>query len=93
MHLLPTKPDLDHADVHPDAHIEGFAIIGENCRVEAGARIGDYAVLGGNVRVRGDADIERSVVDDNAYLGEGVRLRGAVIGRASDLRRSGPSSR
>lgn len=75
------------ADVHPDAHIEGFAIIGENCRVEAGARIGDYAVLGGNVRVRGDADIERSVVHDNAYLGEGVRLRGAVIGRASDLRR------
>ena len=75
------------ADVHPDAHIEGFAIIGENCRVEAGARIGDYTVLGGNVRVRGDADIERSVVHDNAYLGEGVRLRGAVIGRASDLRR------
>ncbi|MBX3286192.1 MAG: mannose-1-phosphate guanyltransferase [Acidimicrobiales bacterium] len=75
------------ADVHPDAHIEGFAIIGENCRVEAGARIGDYAVLGGNVRVRGDADIERSVVHDNAYLGEGVRLRGAVVGRASDLRR------
>ena len=75
------------ADVHPDAHIEGFAIIGENCRVEAGARIGDYTVLGGNVRVRGDADIERSVVHDNAYLGESVRLRGSVIGRASDLRR------
>jgi len=75
------------ADVHPDAHIEGFAIIGENCRVEAGARIGDYTVLGGNVRVRGDADIERSVVHDNAYLGESVRLRGTVIGRASDLRR------
>ncbi|MCU1498676.1 MAG: nucleotidyl transferase [Acidimicrobiales bacterium] len=75
------------ADVHPDARIEGFAVIGENCRVEAGARIGDYAVLGSNVRVRGGADIERSVVHDNAYLGEGVQLRGAVIGRASDLRK------
>ena len=75
------------ADVHPDAKVEGFAIIGENCRVEAGARIGDYTVLGGNVRVRGDADLERSVVHDNAYLAESVRLRGAVIGRASDLRR------
>jgi mannose-1-phosphate guanylyltransferase/phosphomannomutase len=75
------------AEVHPDAKIEGFAIIGENSRVEAGARLGDYTVLGGNVRVRGDADLERTVVHDNAYLAESVRLRGAVIGRASDLRR------
>lgn len=75
------------SEVHPDARIEGFAIIGENSRVEAGARIGDYTVLGSNVRVRGDADLIRSVVHDNAYLAEGVRLRGAVIGRASDLRR------
>ena len=59
------------AEVHPDAKIEGSAIIGENCRVEAGARIGDYTVLGSNVRVRGDADLERVVVHDNAYLGRG----------------------
>ena len=75
------------ADVHPDATIDGFAVIGENCRVEESARIGDYTVLGNNVRVRGGADIERSVVHDNAYLGEGVTLRGSVVGRASDLRR------
>jgi len=75
------------ADVHPDATIDGFAIVGENCRVEAGARLGDYTVLGRNVRVRSDVDIERSVVHDNTYLAEGVRLRGAVIGRSSDLRR------
>ncbi|CAN5747318.1 mannose-1-phosphate guanyltransferase [soil metagenome] len=75
------------ADVHPDASVEGFAIIGENCRVEPGARVGDYTVLGSNVRVRGGADLKRSVIHDNAYLGEGVRLRGTVVGRSSDLRR------
>jgi mannose-1-phosphate guanylyltransferase/phosphomannomutase len=75
------------ADVHPDAIIDGFAILGENCRVEAGTRIGDYTVIGDNVRVRGDADLERTVVHDNAYIGESVTLRGSVIGRASDLRR------
>jgi mannose-1-phosphate guanylyltransferase/phosphomannomutase len=75
------------ADLHPDATIDGFAIVGENCRVEAGARLGDYTVLGRNVRVRGDADIQRSVVHDNAYIAEGVHLRGAVIGRSADLRR------
>jgi mannose-1-phosphate guanylyltransferase/phosphomannomutase len=76
------------AEVHPEARIEGAAVIGPGCRVDAGARIGDYTVLGGNVRVRGDADLERAVVHENAYLAEGVRLRGAVVGRASDLRRN-----
>jgi mannose-1-phosphate guanylyltransferase / phosphomannomutase len=43
--------------------------------------VGDYTVLGSNVRVRGDADLERSVVHDNAYLAEGVRCVDHVIGR------------
>jgi len=75
------------AEVHPEAEIQGFAIIGDSCRVDAGTRIGDYTVLGRNVRVCGDADLERVVVHDNTYLGEAVRLRGSVVGRASDLRR------
>ncbi|MBI2710219.1 MAG: NTP transferase domain-containing protein [Actinobacteria bacterium] len=75
------------AEVHPEARIEGSAVIGPGCRVDAGVRIGDYTVLGSNVRVRAGADIERSVVHDNAYLGEGARLRGTVLGRSTDLRR------
>jgi mannose-1-phosphate guanylyltransferase/phosphomannomutase len=74
------------AEIHPDARLEGPAVIGDYCRVEAGARLGEYAVLGTNVRVRRDADLERAVVHDNAYLGEGVRLRGTTVGRACDLR-------
>src|SRR4051794_10338598 len=68
---------LDHgvwlgegAEIHPEALVEGPAVIGENCRVEAGARLGEYTVLGGNVRVREGADLERVVVHDNAYLGQ-----------------------
>jgi mannose-1-phosphate guanylyltransferase / phosphomannomutase len=76
------------AELHPEARVEGPVVIGDNCRVEAGVRLGPYTVLGTNVRIRDDADLERSVVHDNAYLGEGVRLRGAVIGRSSDLRRA-----
>src|SRR3546814_6685016 len=49
-------------------------------------RLGPYTVLGTNVRVRANADLERVVVHDNSYLGEGVRLRGATIGRSCDLR-------
>ncbi|HEY9559075.1 MAG TPA: sugar phosphate nucleotidyltransferase [Acidimicrobiales bacterium] len=74
------------AEIHPDAIVEGPAILGENCRIEAGVRLGPYTVLGTNVRVRANADLERVVVHDNSYLGEGVRLRGATIGRSCDLR-------
>src|SRR4051794_4539499 len=85
--------ELDHgvflgegAEIHPDAIINGPAVIGDNCRIEAGATIGKYCAIGANVRVRSDAALERTVVHDNAYLGAGVRLRGTVIGRSCDLR-------
>jgi mannose-1-phosphate guanylyltransferase/phosphomannomutase len=74
------------AEIHPDARVVGPAVIGENCRIEAGVRLGAYTVLGTNVRVRANTDVERVVVHDNSYLGEGVRLRGATIGRSCDLR-------
>lgn len=74
------------AEVHPDADVVGPAVVGDNARVEAGTRLGPYTVLGSNVMVRPDADLERVVVHDNAYLGAGVRATGAVIGRSSDLR-------
>ncbi|MDH4145502.1 MAG: sugar phosphate nucleotidyltransferase [Acidimicrobiia bacterium] len=77
----------DGAAVHPDAVVDGPAIIGDNCKIMAGAHIGNYTVLGQNVRVRGGADVERTVVHDNAYIGESTRLRGTVVGRACDLRR------
>jgi mannose-1-phosphate guanylyltransferase/phosphomannomutase len=74
------------AEIHPEAQVVGPAVLGENCRIEAGVRLGPYTVLGTNVRVRANADVERVVVHDNSYLGEGVRLRGATIGRSCDLR-------
>jgi mannose-1-phosphate guanylyltransferase / phosphomannomutase len=75
------------AEIDPAARIEGPAIIGDYCRVEAGAHLREYTVLGANVLVGADAFLERTVVHDNAYLGPAVRLRGAVVGRSCDLRR------
>ena len=77
----------DGAEVDPAAVLRGPAIIGDYCRVEAGATLGEYTVLGRNVRVGPDAFVERAVVHDNAYLGPGVRVRGCTVGRSSELRR------
>jgi mannose-1-phosphate guanylyltransferase / phosphomannomutase len=75
------------SEIDPAATVDGPAIIGDYSRVEAGAHLAEYTVLGSNVRVGADSFIERSVVHDNVYLGPGVRLRGAVVGRSADLRR------
>jgi mannose-1-phosphate guanylyltransferase/phosphomannomutase len=75
------------AEVDPAAKVEGPAVIGDYCRVQAGAHVREYTVLGSNVLVGPDAYLERSIVHDNAYLGSGVRLRGAVVGRSTDLRK------
>lgn len=76
------------AEVHPDAVLVGPAVIGDNCFVDAGARLGEYVVLGMGVRLRQNGELERTVVHENAYLGESVKLRGTVVGRAADLRRN-----
>jgi mannose-1-phosphate guanylyltransferase / phosphomannomutase len=74
------------AEVSPEARVDGPAVVGSNTRVEAGARLGEHSVLGSNVMIRSDAEVERSVVHDGAYVGSGARVRGAVIGRSVDLR-------
>ena len=76
----------ESADVSPEAEVIGPVLIGDNSRVEAGAVLRPYTVLGTDVVVKADAEIERSVMHDHVYLGPGTRVRGAVIGRASDLR-------
>jgi mannose-1-phosphate guanylyltransferase/phosphomannomutase len=74
------------ADVSPDARVEAPAIVGANTRVEARAVLHPYSVLGSDVVVKSGALVERSVVHDHVYVGNGARLRGTVVGRSSDIR-------
>ena len=74
------------AEISPEAKVDGPAVIGPGSTVGPGTHLGEYVVLGSNVRLIGDAWLERSVVHDNVYVANGVRLRGAVVGRSSNLR-------
>ncbi len=74
------------AEVDPSVKIEPPVLVGDYCKVDGGTRLGAHTVLGTNVRIGRDCELERAVVHDNAYLGQGVRLRGCVVGRSGDLR-------
>ena len=86
---FPVRPGVfvgEGVEIDPTAEVEAPALIGANCRVGPHARIGPYAVLGVNVRVGEGAELVRTVVHDNCYLGARVRARGSVVGRSCELR-------
>ena len=61
----------------PTRRIEGPVVIGDNCRVEAGAHLREYTVLGTDVVVKPDAFLERAVCHDHVYVGA-ARVCGAA---------------
>src|ERR687898_2358623 len=66
-----------------DDGLEGPVVIGENVRVDEGARIGAYSVIADNVVISSGATIERSVIAEGSYIGEGAELVDTLVGRNS----------
>jgi mannose-1-phosphate guanylyltransferase/phosphomannomutase len=74
------------SSVDPLCQIESPVFIGENCTIDRGAVLGSYTTLGANVRVAERAEVRRTVIGENSYLGPATRVEGAVLGRSCDLR-------
>src|ERR687893_2236921 len=66
-----------------DEELEGPVVIGENVRVDQGARISPYSVIADNVVVGAGATVERSVIAEGTYVGEGAELVDTLVGRSS----------
>ena len=77
----------DGAIVHPSADLEGPIVIGQHAKIEAGTQIGEYSIIGNNVFISNEAHTHRSIIWENSYIGPGVILHGAVIGRNCDIKR------
>jgi mannose-1-phosphate guanylyltransferase / phosphomannomutase len=73
------------AEVDPEATLSGPVVIGEYSKVEAGATLREYTVIGSNVVVKEGAFLHRAVLHSNVYVGQGVTLRGCVIGKKTDV--------
>ena len=66
-----------------DDELEGPVVIGENVRVDQGAKISPYSVIADNVVISAGASVERSVVAEGTYIGEGAELVDTLVGRNS----------
>jgi mannose-1-phosphate guanylyltransferase / phosphomannomutase len=75
------------AEVDSDAVLTGPLCIGDYAKIEAGAHLREYTVIGSNVVVKEGAFLHRAVVHNNVYVGQGVTLRGCVIGKNTDVMR------
>jgi mannose-1-phosphate guanylyltransferase/phosphomannomutase len=73
-------------EIGPDVEIVGPAVIGPDCTIEAGSRLGAYTVLGSHCRVLANVDLDRCVLHDSVYVGQGSRLRGTVVGKGVNIR-------
>ncbi len=85
--VLPKVWIMPGADFSRQAEIKGPVFLGQDSRIRTGAQItgptaiGDYSIVDGHARV------ERSIVWSNSYVGEGVQLSGAIVGKQCNLRR------
>jgi len=75
------------AEVDTDAVLTGPLCIGDYAKIEAGAHLREYTVIGSNVVIKEGAFVHRAVVHNNVYIGQGVNLRGCVIGKNTDVMR------
>ncbi|MBV9094145.1 MAG: mannose-1-phosphate guanyltransferase, partial [Streptosporangiaceae bacterium] len=75
------------AEVDAEAVLTGPLCIGDYAKVEAGAHLREYTVVGSNVVIKEGAFLHRAVVHSNVYVGQGVTLRGCVIGKNTDVMR------
>src|SRR5258705_229702 len=75
------------AEVDTVAVLTGPLCVGDYAKIEAGAHLREYTVIGSNVVVKEGAFLHRAVVHNNVYVGQGVTLRGCVIGKNTDVMR------
>ncbi|HEY2442130.1 MAG TPA: mannose-1-phosphate guanyltransferase [Streptosporangiaceae bacterium] len=73
------------AEVDPEALLTGPLVIGDYTKIEGGATVREYTVIGSNVVVKEGAFLHRAVVHSNVYVGQGVTLRGCVVGKKTDV--------
>lgn len=75
------------ARIEPGARITGPAVIGSHAVVRRGAVIEEFSIIGDSCIIERDAEIHGSILWNVVYVGDRVRMDGAIIGRNCSIDR------
>ncbi|MGH2501321.1 MAG: sugar phosphate nucleotidyltransferase, partial [Ktedonobacterales bacterium] len=73
-------------DIAPSAQIFGPAYIGHNARIRDGVIVHGPSCVGSYTILDDHAQVDRSVVWNNSYIGERAELRGALVGASTSVK-------
>lgn len=74
------------AEIAPDAHLHGPIYLGHGAKIKGGVIVHGPSVIRDYTIVDTRANIDRSIVWRNSYIGERAELRGAIVLRQSNIR-------
>lgn len=73
-------------DIAPDAELHGPIYLGLGVKIKSGAVIKGPTVIRDYTVVEAQAQIERSIIWRNSYIGERAELRGALVARQCNIK-------
>ncbi len=76
----------DGVDISPEAQLFGPIFLGHDCKVKSGVVIHGPSAIGHYTIIDDRAQVDRSVVWNNSYIGERTELRGALVGTSTSIK-------
>ena len=73
-------------EIAEDAQLIGPIHLAHDCRIKAGAIIHGPSTIGHYTIVDERAQVDRSIVWNNSYIGERAELRGAIVGSSTGIK-------
>ena len=74
------------AEIASDAQLYGPIYLGHDCKVRSGAIVHGPSVTGAYAIIDERAQVDRSIVWNNSYIGERSELRGAIVGSSTTIK-------
>ena len=74
------------AEIAPDAQLHGPIYLGHGAKIKAGVIVHGPSVIRDYTIIDTRANIDRSIIWRNSYIGERAELRGAIVLRQSNIR-------
>src|SRR5215813_2952058 len=76
----------DGVETAPDAQLFGPIFLGHDCKIKSGVVVHGPSAIGHYTIVDDRAQVDRSVVWNNSYIGERTELRGALVGTSTSIK-------